>query len=151
GDSDATASTRYCAWITSRGLDASVNDLGDGARVQIPARHASAEMRAPSGGERVVLRTPLVLGEPPLRFDEAAMLHAMQCRIQRAVFDLEYLVRGLANPSRDAEPVHRPPRERLENHHIERALQQLEVRRRSGSLGRHMAMHLGPRGRIKTA
>ena len=90
------------------------------------------------GCQAVVLGAALVLGEVPVGVDEAAVLHAVERRIERAVFDLQNVVGGEVNPFGHAEPVHRPPREGLEDHDIERALKEPEVGGRTvGSRGRH--------------
>jgi hypothetical protein len=55
------------------------------------------------------------------------MLHAVQGGIERAIIDLEDVVGREANPLRDGEAVHRPPRQRLEDHDVERTLEQPEI------------------------
>src|SRR5262245_18421200 len=56
------------------------------AREALPAFRLRPLLRAPVLGERVVLRAPVVVGDPPLGLDEAALLHAMERGVERALF-----------------------------------------------------------------
>src|SRR3954466_554958 len=67
----------------------------------------------------------------------------MQRGVERAVVDLEHVVSRGADPLRHTEAVHGAPRERLENHDIERALEEIEVGRRA--VGRAGGRHGYPR------
>src|SRR5262249_42349627 len=130
GDSGATWAYRQSC-VTSRRLDGGMNDLRHGPRVAIPRRHAPAQLLTPFRSERVVFRAAFVLRESPIRVDETAVLHAMERRVECTVLDLKHVPGRGANPFGDAESVHRPPREGFQDHDVERALKELEIRRGS--------------------
>ena len=67
------------------------------------------------------------VGVPPLRVHEAALLQPVQRGVERAVEDAERVARRLADPPRDAVAVPRPPAERLQHQHVERAEQDVEL------------------------
>src|SRR5438270_2497491 len=82
-----------------------------------------AELPLPGFRQLVELCLPVVFRRSPLRVDPAAILEAVERRIERALIDLQHVARDLLDPLRDAPAVHRLERERLENQHVERALQ----------------------------
>ena len=93
--------------------------------VSAPGGFFGLELAAAGGGERVVARAPVVLGQSPLGGDEAGALEAMECFVEGRVFDFEDAVGALVDPSRDGVAVHRAPGERSEHEDVERALEQV--------------------------
>src|SRR5262245_51265444 len=66
--------------------------LEDGAGVFGPTLCLQAELSPSRRGELVVLGLAIVLGESPLGVEPAALLHAMERRVERALFDVELVV-----------------------------------------------------------
>jgi len=81
--------------VRSRGLE----NLEDGFGVLSPFAGFGAELGAAGLGELVVLRASIVLGESPFGFDEAFAFEAVECLIERRVFDREDVVGALADLS----------------------------------------------------
>ena len=71
---------------------------------------------------RQLARGVRVLGLPPLRVEPPGTLEALQGGEQGAGVDLEDVARDLLDAPRDAEAVHRLEAERLEDQHVQRAL-----------------------------
>src|SRR5581483_4017827 len=97
------------AMAASRGLE----DFENGARVFRPERGLGAQLLPPLGGELVVLGAAVVLGQPPLRLEPAALLHAVERGVERALLDLEPVVGGFPDPGGHGVPVARSPGEGL--------------------------------------
>ena len=84
----------------------------------------------PSGGrELVVLGFAVVLREAPLGLEPAALFHAVEGGVERALFDLQSLVGGLANPRGGGVAVARSPLQRFEDEEVEGALEEVEIDR----------------------
>ncbi len=66
------------------------------------------QLPAPGGREPVVLGPPAQLRDSPFGFDPALMLEAMERRVERALVDLQDILRDLLDPLRN-----RPAMERL--------------------------------------
>src|SRR5207249_3881075 len=81
-------------------------------------------MRSAGGGELVVARAPVVVGEVPLGADEAALFHPVEGVVQRAVVDVEAAAGTLLEPGGDFGAVHRAPRQGFEDEDVERPLQE---------------------------
>src|SRR5262245_29493171 len=111
------------------------HDLADRTGKLVPRSRLGDELSFSDGGELVVFRTATVFRQRPLRFDPAAVLHAVERWIQRALLDLKRVLGRVLYPARDAESVHRSPRQRLEDDEIECALEQFD-RRHACSLRR---------------
>ena len=77
--------------------------------------------------EPVVARAPVVLGRAPERRDPAAILEAVQGRVERAVLHLEHLVRPTLDRMRDGVAVCGPDTERLQDEQVERSLEELTL------------------------
>src|SRR5687768_4996054 len=90
-----------------------------------PGGRLGTELLPPFGGQLVVLRAPIVLGEAPLAFDPAAPFHAVQGRVQRPFFDLEHVIGELLQSSGNGVPVAWPPAQCLQHENVERSLQQV--------------------------
>src|SRR5690348_11502890 len=97
----------------------------DGARVGRPARGLSAQMRAASGGERVVLGLASRLGLSPLLGDDAASLEAVECGVERTFLNAEHVLGGLADPSADGIAVSRTPGECFQDQDVECACEKI--------------------------
>src|SRR4051812_20429210 len=104
-------------------------DSIDGADDLVPAVRLFDELRTSVRRQPVVARAPVVLGGSPERRDPAAVLEAMERRIQRAVLDAEHFVRLVFDRVRDRVTVGRPQDEGFEHQHVERALEKLSPHR----------------------
>jgi hypothetical protein len=80
----------------------------------------------PAAGQLVVLRLVIGFADAPLGFQPAALLEAMQRRIERAGLDLQQIVRLRADRLADAVTMARAPLQGPKNKHVERALKKLE-------------------------
>ena len=80
---------------------------------------------AASRGEAIVFGPTLVLRGPPLALHQAAVLQAVEGRVERALLYLERVVAQLLDPARDAESVHRLPAESLEDNDVQAALEEV--------------------------
>ena len=116
------------------------------------------QLRLAGRGQLVVLRALVGLADAPLGLQPAALLESVQRRIERAGLDLEQIVGLGADRLADAMAVLRPPLERSENQHVERALEQFEAafvgrlghsRRRSTAFRRRMSTTGSPRPRVE--
>src|SRR6185503_1513758 len=96
-----------------------LNDQADDLRKALPLFELIAKLAATAGGDRVVARAAVVLGRPPDALDVAAMLEALERRIERSLIDVETSARHLLNPDADAPAVHRLERQRLEDKEID--------------------------------
>ena len=90
-----------------------------------PALGFSVELLLALGGQAIKLGAAIVFGSSPFGFEEATKLEAMECWIERAFFYFEELLGGLVNPLGDGVAVLRAPDERLEDEHLERALDEI--------------------------
>jgi hypothetical protein len=93
-------------------------------RRTLPRGLFDAKLLAARGGELVVARASAVLGHAPRCREPPAPLHADERGVQRPLRDEEDVFRHLLNALRDTPAMHRLERQRLENHHLEGALQQ---------------------------
>src|SRR5689334_12234039 len=100
---------------------------GHAGGVALPLRLLLAQRAAAGGGEAVELRALALLGVPPHALHPRALLEAVQRGVERTVEHAEGLAGALADPARDAVAVARAPRQRLEDQHVERAEQDVEV------------------------
>ena len=104
-----------------------VSSSSDRLHVALPRGDLALELLPAGGGELVEARALALVGEPPLALDEAALLEAVQGDVERSVRDVERAGRAVADDARDAVAVARPPRERLEHEHVERALENVDL------------------------
>src|SRR5688572_1689453 len=110
--------------LLRRGLEHLEHRFG----VLAPFGRFGAELLSTGGGELVILRPPVVLGEPPLGLDEAFALEAVKGLVESGVFDGQDVVGALTDPARDAVAMHRFPGQRLENQDVERSLEEVHGR-----------------------
>ena len=104
-----------------------MKNFGHRKRIPLPTRRAGAQLLSPFYGQSIEFCSTTVPGKPPPRGDKSSMLKAVEGGVQRAILELQDLVGCPANPFRDAEAVHRLPRQRLQNHDIDGAFEQVEV------------------------
>jgi len=83
------------------------------------------ELPAPKRAEPVKLGATVVVRRAPRGQQPASHFQAMQGRIQRALFDLQHVIRRTLDELRDAVAVQRSAAERLEDQHVERAGQEI--------------------------
>src|SRR5579862_6217768 len=114
--------------------------IRDGLRELLPARTLLGELRGAGLGEAIHAHALLPLGDLPRAAHESLLLETMERRIQRAGVELEYVARVGANELNQPVAVPRPPSERLQDHQIQRALQECEV-----GIGRAAARRHGSR------
>jgi len=88
-------------------------------------REFGGQLALAQASERIVARLPAVLGDLPLRDDEALPLEAVECWIERPLSDLQHLLGPLLDPLGDAPAVHRFELQCFQYQHVERALQQI--------------------------
>src|SRR5262245_31328172 len=90
-------------------------------RVGLLAQHAASLT-----GERIELRAPVGLGPSPFRSQQAALLEAVQCGVERAILDDERVVGLLVDPASHAVAMIGAVAQRLQHEDIEGALQKAE-------------------------
>src|SRR5688500_8029515 len=100
----------------------------------VPARRLFLQPLPPRRRERVELRLAVVIALAPLRVDEPLMLEAVQRWVERALGNVERLVRNLLDAEQHAVTVQRSERHGLENQHVERARQQIGALRHGRQL-----------------
>src|SRR6187397_397329 len=82
--------------------------------------------RAPAQrAETVELGAPVIVRYTPLGMHPAANLETMERRIERAFHDAQHVVGRTLNGGNDAVAMHLAATDHFENHHVERARQQL--------------------------
>src|SRR3989442_3237266 len=100
----------------------------DDRRRAIPLSFLGGELAASGGGDRVVPRFPVVVGDAPLRAQEPALLQAHQPRVERAHIQAEGAGGDLFQPRGDRVAMQRSERRHgLQHHEVERALQDVSL------------------------
>src|SRR4029078_12338060 len=102
------------------------HDGGDGLGEAGPRGRFSRERVAALGSDLVILGAAVVQRESPRGLKKLALLEAVKCGVERALFDSEDVAGDVLDQPRDAVAVGRPPRERLEDEEVERALEEVE-------------------------
>ena len=102
-----------------------LEDPRDGVGHPRPVLAFLGELAAAVAREPVVLGLAVVLRRVPFRVDPALLLQPVKRRVERALIDAQHVARDLLDALRDAPAVHRLERERLQDEHVERALQEI--------------------------
>src|SRR5688500_1205483 len=97
-------SAASCSWLL-RGLEYLPHRLNE----LLPRPRFGPHLRASVSRKAIDLSAPAGLRELPLCIHPAALLEAVQRRIERALADLEHLTRELFDPARNRISVRRPP------------------------------------------
>src|SRR5438105_11365201 len=111
--------------VSSRSLRHSQYER-DRGRQALPILRFGLKAFATGARELVVLCAAIVVGRAPRGTDPSAALEPVQCRVQRALWDLKRCARDLVDALGNPPTVHRLERERFENQEVERALRQVE-------------------------
>src|SRR4051812_48571858 len=98
-------------------------DPVDGAHQLVPAIGLRLELAAALWRQAVIARAPVVFGGTPERRDPAAVLEAVESRIERAVLDLKNIFRTMLDGVGDGVAVRGAERQRLEHQDVERPLE----------------------------
>src|SRR5437762_1013496 len=99
-----------------------------------PRARLATQVLASGAGERVVTGAAVVLRDAPPRCDPALVLESPERRVERTLFDDQHVARGPLDPARDAETVLLAAGQRLQDDETERALQEIAVLFRHGSM-----------------
>src|SRR5436190_9756680 len=110
--------------------------LRDGSREALPLGRAGREALPPRGRDLVELGLAAQLRHAPVSLQPAALLHAIERRVQRAVLDLQHVRGALFQPARNGVAVARCRGDSLEDQRFERAVEEFV-------LGRHVLDYLG--------
>src|SRR5690606_34382454 len=100
-------------------------DEVDGARVRLPGALLLLERATAARGQLVEARPAVVLGDPPFGLDEAPAAEPVERGVERPLLHPQELAGRAGDPATDRVSVPRPPLERLQDQHVERALHQL--------------------------
>jgi hypothetical protein len=79
------------------------------------------------GRQPVELRLAIVLGDAPFDRNPSPLDQSMQRWVQRALFDLQYIVRVEFNRLGDGVAVPRAQQQRAQNQQVQRALEQFNT------------------------
>src|SRR5687767_7529114 len=94
----------------------------DGRGTARPVLALHFELSPAGARERIELRAARVLRLTPLGVEESAALEPLERGEQRSGIDLEHPARDLLDAPRNPESMHRLETERLEDEHVEGAL-----------------------------
>jgi hypothetical protein len=100
---------------------------GDGRRQPFPAGALGLQLPAPCRGQAVELRPLFVLGDLPLGVNPPLALEAVKRRVERAMIDVEDVLRGGSQSNADAVTMLRSVLQRSENEEIKRALEKVRL------------------------
>src|SRR4029078_6404310 len=128
---------RLRRWLSRAGMRAGVGpgptaaswsarwrkDGADGAGERRPFRGFGLKLLSAASSQFVELRLATELGHPPLGFDPAFALHAIERGIEGAFFDLDGVARRLLEPARDGVAMSRSPAQRFEHECVEGAVE----------------------------
>ena len=92
--------------------------LCDGCAELTPGTRFGPQLFSAGGGERVVSRPPIVLGDSPTGLDPSPALESVQSRVQRALLDLKNIARDLLNAFGDGPAMLGLKRKRLEDEEV---------------------------------
>src|SRR5580700_20627 len=99
-----------------------LHHLRDYASQSSPALLFGLELFASDASERIKLRALSLIGELPLRFEPALLLHPVECGIERALFYAKGVLGELFELLGDAPSMEFAARKNAEDQHIESAL-----------------------------
>ena len=102
-----------------------LQNSSDGAHHPFPLSCFRRELLSAGARELIETCAAIELGRAPFRLDEALPFQSLQGRIQRAVIDEEIFFGGALNSYSDAVPMTRTKDQRLENQHVQSALEEL--------------------------
>jgi hypothetical protein len=105
----------------------SSEDLGHGGGELDPGVPFQFELPASRLGEFVILGAAIVFRSTPLRFDPAAALESMECRVEGALLDVEDIAGDLLDALGDGPAVQRLKDESLKDEKVESALRQIDA------------------------
>ena len=103
------------------GLDDEIDGAGEAA----PVRGFFFELRAASGGQRVILGSSSGVAFHPLGFDPGFLFEAVEGGIERALLDLEHFIGNLLNALGDGPAVLGLERDGFEDQEVEHALDEI--------------------------
>src|SRR5712692_5356808 len=92
----------------------------------LPTGMLRREMPPARGGQAVKFCAPVICGSSPFAFDPSFLQEPLERGIERAVLDLENVLRGLLDELGDAVAVHRPPAKRAQDEQVQGSLQEVE-------------------------
>src|SRR5206468_8801130 len=104
-----------------------VQQARDGGRPAAPVSRLDLELLAAGAREAVVLRSARILRRTPLSVEPPRALEPVEGGEQRAWIDLKHVACDLLDPARNPEAVQRLQAQRLEDEHVERALNDVPV------------------------
>lgn len=97
----------------------------DGGGDALPVGGFGLQLFLARAGQAVELCLPVRVGHSPVGGDPALQFKSVQCRIQRALVDLENIFRHLLDALSDGPAVLGAQRQRPQDQHVEGALQQI--------------------------
>src|SRR6185437_8622227 len=99
-------------------------DAGERTRIAEQAGRLRFQLAPAGGGQSIVARAAVVLGDCPARVDHLAFLESDERVVEGPVFDGERAACPVLEPRRDLEAVHGAKAQGTENECVERAAQQ---------------------------
>src|SRR6266850_7012617 len=102
-------------------------DCSDHLRHAIPLFSFSLESAFTRGREPVIFRPAFIFRLAPFTGDPPLVFETIQGGVQRALLNFQAIFRNLLNAQQDAVAVQRAQGNRLEDEHVERALQKVKL------------------------
>src|SRR5207245_1424720 len=122
-DLATTKTGSTASYFLRRGAQDSRNDI----RHVVPLFRFFSQSALPRCRETIVFRLALVFRLTPFARDPALVFQAIQRRIQRALLNLQAILRNLLDAQEDAVTMQRPEGNGLEDQHVQSALQKVEL------------------------
>src|SRR5258708_5200260 len=126
-DAPGPSTTNGSLLADSCSLRFAVENAAHDLRHPVPVVGFSLESPLSRRAELVELGLALIVGLTPLAFYQSLMLQPIQRRIQRALLDLKLIAGNLLYTQQHSVPMQRPQGYRLQNEHVERALQKFKL------------------------
>src|SRR6266852_6390145 len=101
-------------------------NASDGFSNPLPTGMFRREVPPARGGQAVKFCAPVICGSSPFGFDPSFLQEPLERRVERAVLDLENVLRGLLDELGDAVAMHRPPAKRAQDEQVQGSLQEIE-------------------------